>query len=183
MRLSPRQSLKLLKSQKAGAMIGYLMLTMGIAALIYAGKVLMDERGARNWVPHYAEIASAALETHVNDEGGKTYSIDVAYRFDWEGQSYAGNQYRLHDNPNPSFEDNNEIVQDLLETKREQGRYPIFVNPKNPDQSAVKNVVHPKAKSSSLFFGFLFSIFGYFTAFRPKLFRRRGHGRGHGGEK
>jgi len=165
--------MKFLKSQKAGKLIGYLFLIIGLGALIYAGKVALDERGAKNWVPHVAQIENAKLETHVNDEGGKTYSVDVKYKYDWEGEPFAGDRYRLHDKATPNLEDSNLVVEDLLLTKREDGRYPIFVNPNNPGQSAIKNTVHPKAKSSALFLGFLFTLIGFFTAFNINPFRRR----------
>lgn len=93
--------MKFLKSQKAGKLIGYLFLIIGLGALIYAAKVSIDARGAKNWVPHMAQIENARLETHVNDEGGKTYSIDVDYKYDWEGEVFEGDRYRLHDQATP----------------------------------------------------------------------------------
>ena len=170
MRISPRQSIKFLKSQNAGKMIGYLCLMIGVIAFLYAAKVKLDERSVKNWLPHFAQIERAALTTHVNDEGVETYLIDVGYKFDWDGQIYAGNRYRLHDNSSSNFDENNLIVQDLLQTKEEGGRYPIFVNPKNPRQSAVKNTIPAGAKSSGLFLGFFFSLIGCFTAFKPRFF-------------
>ena len=149
------------------------MLLIGLGALVHVAKVTLDEKSAKNWVPHTAQVQSAGLMIHVNDKGGKTYSIEVAYIFDWDGTPFKGTRYRLHDKPNPNFESSDEIVQDLLLSKRDGGQYPIFVNPKNPRQSAIVNTVHPKAKSSSFFLGLLFSILGYFTAFKPKLFGKR----------
>ena len=173
MRISARQSMKLLRSQKAGTLIGALMLIIGLGGFVHVVKITFDERAIRNWVPHLAQVESARLTTHENDKGVKTYSIDVAYLFDWEGSTFKGTRYRLHDKPSSDFEGNSEIIQSLLVSKQDGGQYPVFVNPKNPRQSAIVNSVHPKAKSSSLFLGFLFSILGYFTAFKPKLFRRR----------
>ena len=173
MRLSPRQSMKLLRSQKAGTLIGSLMLIIGLGALVHVAKITIDEKSARNWLAHTAQVQSAGLTTHVNDKGGKTYSIDVAYIFDWDGTTFKGTRYRLHDKPSPSLEENNDVIEGLLLSKQDGGQYPIFVNPKNPRQSAILNAVHPKAKSSSLFLGLLFSILGYFTAFKPKLFGKR----------
>lgn len=176
MRISPRQSMKLLRSQKAGTLIGSLMLIIGLGALMHVAKITLDEKSVRNWVPHTAQVQSAGLTTLVNDRGGKTYSIDVAYVFDWDGTSFKGTRYRLHDKPSANFEGSSEVVQDFLISKQDGGQYPIFVNPKNPRQSAIINTVHPKAKSSSLFLGLLFSILGYFTAFKPKLFSKRSGG-------
>lgn len=173
MRISPKQSMKLLKSQKTGGLIGGLMLIMGVGAFVHVAKITLDTRSIKNWVPHTAQVERAGLTTHVNDRGGKTYSLEVAYIFDWEGTPYKGRQYRLHDKPNPDFEESRDILEDLLRSRQDGGEYPIFVNPKNPLKSAVVNTVHPKARTSSLFLGFLFSIIGYFTAFKPKLFGKR----------
>ncbi len=173
MRISPRQSMKFLRSQKAGTLIGCLMLIIGLGAFVHAVKVTLDAKSAKNWVAHLAEVQSAGLTILENDKGVKSYAIDVAYVFDWQGTPIKGTRYRLHDKPSQNFEASNEIVQELLISKNDGRQYPIYVNPKNPVQSAVLNTVHPKAKSSSLFLGFLFSIIGYFTAFKPKLFRKR----------
>jgi len=59
MRISPRQSIKLLKSQKAGKLLGGLFLILGAGFLIYGAKVTLDARGAKNWVRHDAQIESA----------------------------------------------------------------------------------------------------------------------------
>lgn len=173
MRFSPRQSIRLLRSQKAGTLIGCLLLVIGIGALVHAGKISMDERNVKKWVSHTAQIQSAGFSTQENDKGVKSYALEVSYIFDWDGTPYKGTRYRLHDKTNSNFDATNGIVQDLLTSKRDGGNYPIFVNPNNPRQSAILNEVHPKAKSSSLFLGVLFSIMGYFTTFRPKLFGRR----------
>ena len=173
MRLSPRQSMKLLKSKKTGNVLGILMLLIGLGAFAHVVKITIDERAMKDWVPHLASVQSAGLATHTNDKGGETYTIDVSYLFEWEGSSFKGTRYRLHDKVSPDFEKTNEIVQGLLVSKQDGGQYPIFVNPKNPLQSAVINSVHPKAKSGSLFLGFLFSLIGYFTVFKPRIFKKR----------
>lgn len=165
--------MKLLRSNMAGTVIGSLMLLVGIFGLGHVVKITIDERSAEAWEPHLAQVSSAALKTHENEKGEKRYAIDVSYDFEWEGGSFKGTRYRLHDRANPDAEANSKIVEELLLSKQDGQPYPIFVNPKNPQQSAVINTAHPKVKSSSLFIGFLFSILGYFTAFKPKLFRKK----------
>lgn len=173
MRLSARQSMKLLRSQKAGVLIGSLLLIMGAIAFIHVAKITIDERGARNWVPYTAHIERVELLTHVNDKGGKTYTIDVAYNFEWDGATFKGTRYRPHDKSTPYSDSVEKIIKGLAISKQDGGQYPIFVNPQNPHQSAVLNTAHPKAKSSSLFLGFLFSIMGYFTVFKPRFFGKK----------
>ena len=173
MRIGARQSIKMLRSQKAGKIIGYLFLAIGLGALIHLAKITIDEKAARNWVPHNAQIVSANLTTHVNDKGGKTYSIDVTYEFEWQGSTVKGTRFRLHDKASANLSESDNVVQGLLLSKRNGQHYPIFVNPDNPRQSAIQNTVHPKAKTSSRFLGLLFSIIGFYTAFKPKLLGRR----------
>lgn len=173
MRLSPRQSMKLLKSRMAGSVIGALMMMMGMGGFAHVAKITIDAKSAKDWMPHQAQVERAALVAHENDKGGKSYTVDVSYLFEWEGAMFKGTRYRLHDKSTPIAQENNDIVEALLRSKAEGRSYPIFVNPKNPQQSAVINTVHPKARQSSLFLGFLFSILGYFTGFNPKLFKKK----------
>ena len=173
MRLSPRRSMKLLNSKKVGNLIGMLMLLIGLGAFTHAVKITIDQRAMKNWMPHFAQVEYATLTAHENDKGGQSYSVDVAYVFEWEGASFRGTRYRLHDKINPTPDGLHKAVKGLLKSKEDGGQYPIFVNPKNPAQSAILNTVHPKARSGSLFLGILFSMIGYFTVFKPKLFRKR----------
>lgn len=165
--------MKLLRSKMAGTVIGSLMLLVGLFALGHVVKITIDEHQLKDWVPHVAQVNSAALSNHENEKGVKRYSIDVSYGYEWEGNPFKGTRYRLHDKANLDSEANREIVEDLLLSKQEGEPYPIFVNPKNPRQSAIVNTVHPEVKSSSLFLGLLFSILGYFTTFKLKLFGKK----------
>ena len=169
MRISARQSIKILKSQKTGKLIGYLFLIIGLGALIHLAKITIDERAARNWVPHIAQIESANLATHVNDKGHKTYLVNVVYVFDWNGTIFKGTRYRLHDKFSPNFNESDEILQNLLQSKQDGAGYTIFVNPNNPRQSAIQNSVNEEVKASSRFLGLLFSIIGFFMAFKPRF--------------
>ena len=87
----------------AGTVIGSLMLLVGIFALGHVVKITIDERSAEAWEPHLAQVSSAALKTHENEKGEKRYAIDVSYDFEWEGGSFKGTRYRLHDRANPTL--------------------------------------------------------------------------------
>jgi len=173
MRFASRQSLKFLRSQKAGALIGSLLLIVGLGAFAHAAKITIDEKDAKNWVSHTAQIERAVVTPHVNEKGGKTYTVDVVYNYDWQGKTFEGNLYRLHDKPSQNVREAQEAVRGLARSEQEGMTYPIFVNPDNPRQSAVLNTAHPKARSGSLFLGFLFLSMGCFTVFQPKLFGKR----------
>lgn len=172
MRFSPRQSLKFIKSDKAGKILGSLFLILGLGFLAYFAKVLIDAHDAKSWTAETATINSARLETYIGDNGVRTYSIYVAYEYVWKGNTYRGKHYRLHDNPSPSLDENNKVVEALLAAKQAGTPYPIFINPNDPTESAVKNVVSEKSKKFSRTLGLLFTLIGFFTLFRDRLFKK-----------
>ncbi len=136
-------------------------------------KILIDEKDALTWTPHVALIQSARIRTHINDDGFKSYSVDVIYQYKWENVLYEGNQYRLHDNASSGFEENNKIVQDLRNVAKQKESYPIYVNPNKPSISAIKNTVNSETKLVSIIFGVLFPIIGFVAFFFPHLFNHR----------
>lgn len=149
-------------------------MVLGLAMTVMAIKIHIDEKDALTWTPHVAHIQSAKIRTHIDDESGyKSYSIDVLYQYTWGNVLYKGNQYRLHDNASSGFEENNEIVQELLIASKQKEDYPIYVNPKKPTVSAIKNVVNGEAKLVSTIFGVLFPMIGFFMIFFPQLFNQR----------
>ena len=74
----------------AGTVIGSLMLLVGLFALGHVVKITIDEYQLKDWVPHFAQVNSAALSTHENEKGVKRYSIDVSYGYEWEGNPFKG---------------------------------------------------------------------------------------------
>ena len=150
--------------------IGILFLIIGLALFSYGVKVFLDGQNAQNWLPHTAEISKAGIRTHTDDDGDKSYSVEVAYFYEWEGKRYKGDQYRLHYNSGSGFEENNAIVKNLLSAKQDKRPYPIFVDPERPEHSAVLNVVDSETQIVSLAIGVIFSIIGGLALFRPSLF-------------
>jgi len=170
----PEKLLRALISQKAVKIIGFTFLTIGLYISFMAIKIHIDERDAQNWTPHAARILSANIRTHVDDENGfKSYSVNVNYQYKWENVLYQGDQYRLHDNSSSGFDETNKIVQNILNAKQEKEDYPIYVNPKKPKMSAVKNEVNGEAKLVMTIFGIIFPLAGFFMFFFPHLFNQK----------
>jgi len=142
----PEKLQRILTSKKVVRFVGLLFMTIGFTMSFFAAKMHIDAKDAKTWIPHFANIQSAKLREYHDDNGFKSYSVDVTYRYSWETIAYEGNQYRLHNMSSSGFDENNEIVQDLRQAMEQGEEYPIFVNPNNPKESAVKNVVDPESK-------------------------------------
>ena len=170
----PEKLLSALSSQKTVKFIGFLFMTIGICMTFWAVKIFLDEKDAQDWVPHTANIQRAEIRTHIDDDNGfKSYSVGVAYQYQWKNVLFQGDKYRLHYNSSSGFDENNKIVQDLLYAMEQGEDYPIFVNPKNPENSAVKNIVDGETKLVVTIFGIVFPIVGFFMFFFSNLFNRR----------
>lgn len=153
--------------------IGILFLVIGLSSLSYGVKILFDGHNAKTWLPHTAEISEAGIRTRVDDDGHKSYSVEVAYFYKWEGRRYKGDQYRLHYHSGSGLTENKAIVKKLLSAKQNERPYPIFVDPKRPQYSSVLNVVDTETQIVSLVIGLVFSILGFLMLFRPNLFNKQ----------
>ena len=154
--------------------MGLVFLTTGSLMAFMSIEILVDEKDALNWTPHVAYIQSAKIRTLIdNDNGFKSYSVDVRYKYKWGNVFYEGDQYRLHDNASSGFDENNTIIQKLQYAKLQGEVYPIYVNPNNPAESSIKNEVNREAKFVTIIFGIIFPIFGFFAFFFPNLFNRK----------
>lgn len=171
---APQKLLDFFVSKKFVKFSGLAFLIIGLIMAFMSIKMHIDEKDALTWTPHVAQIQSAKIRTHIDsDNGFKSYSIDVRYRYKWGNVFFRGDQYRLHDDASPGFDKNNEIVQNLLYAKQHGEAFPIFVNPNNPAVSSIKNEVNWEAKIATTILGILFTIVGFFAFFFPNLFNRK----------
>ena len=169
----PQKFLDFAASKKLVKFIGLLFMVIGLPMAIMALKIHIDEKDALTWTPHVALIKSAKIGTHIDaDNGFKSYSVVVAYQYKWGNTLYEGDQYRLHDNAYSGFDENNEIVQELLVASRQREDYPIFVNPNKPNVSAIKNAVNGESKLVATAFGIIFPMIGFFMFFFPHKFNK-----------
>ncbi|MEP4052045.1 MAG: DUF3592 domain-containing protein [Litorimonas sp.] len=152
--------------------VGFLFLFFGLAIFSYSIKVFLDGQDAQKWVLHEAQISSAKIAEGTRSNGRKSYSVEVEYVYEWIGESYEGNQYRLHDNSGSRFKEVDLIVKELLFAKSQKHPYPIYVDPERPETSAILNFVNSETQTASLFLGIIFSVVGAFASLRPSLFTR-----------
>lgn len=59
-----------------------------------SGKALLNWYSAQSWAAVYCTILSSDVVTH-DASDGDTYSIDIRYAYEWDGQRYESNQYNF----------------------------------------------------------------------------------------
>ena len=69
----------------AGLSIFFLLTVRPIVQIIFAN----------DWVATPAIVTSSQLETHPSSEGGPTYSIDIRYRYTFDGEDFEGDRYNF----------------------------------------------------------------------------------------
>lgn len=89
--------------------------------------------GAIDWQPATCEIIEARLYTS-SDSDGSTYRVDVNYRYEFGGRSYAGDRYRFM-RMTTSGRDSKASAVARLNRER---RVPCWVNPENPAESVIE---------------------------------------------
>jgi hypothetical protein len=85
---------------------------------------------ARNWLPTECTILSSSVGQHSGGKGGSTYSVDVEYRYDYEGRTYTSKRYDAGPMGSSSGRDSKAVI---------VARYPAgsrstcYVDPRQPE--------------------------------------------------
>ncbi|MEO0454101.1 MAG: DUF3592 domain-containing protein, partial [Verrucomicrobiota bacterium] len=116
------------KSEKIGAGIGALFAIVGllIVVLVVIPKAL-EILDSKNWVETPCQVISSQVRTHHNDDS-TTYSVDIHYRYGWEGKQYDSNRYSYISGSSSGYQSKKKIIK----------QYPAgsetvcFVNPSRP---------------------------------------------------
>ena len=91
---------------------------------------------ARKWVETPCTITSANVETHDGDDGD-TYSIEVSFRYQFDGQEYGGNRYDFSIGSTSGRSGKQKIVTDLRRNRESL----CFVNPDQPSESVLRRSI------------------------------------------
>ena len=64
---------------------------------------------ARSWVAADCEVVSSGVETH-SDDDGDTYSVEILYRYRFEGREYHSNRYHFFTGSSSGYEGKARVV-------------------------------------------------------------------------
>ncbi len=132
-------------------LFGGVFLLVGLGVMAFGSAIPMYKvTRATQWVETPCTIVSSTVESHSSDDG-TTYSIEIAYQYTFDGQSYSSDQYDFLDMSSSGRSRKEAVV----------AKYPAgservcYVNPSSPDES----VINRGLQWSYFFIGAFGSIF------------------------
>ncbi|MBN2269096.1 MAG: DUF3592 domain-containing protein [Sedimentisphaerales bacterium] len=88
---------------------------------------------ARNWIETPCKIISAQVRSHEGDDS-TTYSIDIFYEYNFDGQTYKSSRYGFIGGSSSGYSGKAEVVNAYKKAKN-----PVcYVNPKDPSEAVLK---------------------------------------------
>lgn len=88
---------------------------------------------ARSWVETPATVVWSRVESHSGSKGGTTYSVDLLYRYQFQGREYCSNSYNLMSGSSSGRDDKQEVV----DSHPPNSPLTCYVNPQKPWQAIV----------------------------------------------
>ena len=127
-------------------LFGLVFLVPGLLLSWFLGvrPLLMCLQARQNWERVPAEVTESSVRTHRGSDS-TTYSIEISYTYEWEGQQLSGDRYDFMTGSSSGYQSKRRVVE----------RYPVgftfdvYVNPSRPEQS----VIDPSVKL--IYFGML----------------------------
>jgi hypothetical protein len=116
-------------------LFGSLFAIVGGAAgwFLVVKPVMLSREASSSWSRVPCRVESAKVVSHRGSKGGSTYSIEVVYFYEFQGQRYSGDRYSFNTGSSSSRAWRDEAVSALRADKT-----PVcFVNPADPVQSVI----------------------------------------------
>jgi hypothetical protein len=114
-------------------LVGGIFSVVGLAILVFWFIPLLFEAwDARQWPEVPCQVVSSKVRSHDSDDG-TTYSVDIHYRYEFEGQNYDSNRYSFMGGSSSGYGGKAAIVRQFP-----AGSSAIcYVNPDRPHQSVL----------------------------------------------
>lgn len=131
----------------------------GCLFFFLSGRPIFNWMVAQSWQSASCTILSSSVGTHSSSDGGDTYSVDIRYAYDWEGQRYESDRYNFFGGSSSGYDRKVAVVE----------RYPTgetrecYVNPGTPSEA----VLDRSFSAAYLIgcFGLIFFTIGAFLLF------------------
>jgi hypothetical protein len=143
------------RQQKAGRRLTIVLCSMFAllgAAMLYPFGIrpVMKAFDAEKWQQTSCRIISGEVKTHRGSKGGRTYSIEIVYDYEFAGRKYRGDKYYFVGGSSSGYSNKARIVDEYKNAAN-----PVcFVNPDNPSEAVLV-----RGFRAELLFGFLFLVF------------------------
>jgi hypothetical protein len=121
-------------------------LVLYFAAIAPALKML----AARSWVPVECTILTSEVGRHSGSKGSTTYSINITYRYEFEGRSWESARYNFFTGSSSGYEGKAAVVRQYPPGARAT----CWVNPQQPSEAVLD-----RSPSALMLFGLLGLLF------------------------
>ena len=149
------------------------MLVGGLAVWFVGVKPMLEARAAGNWQQVPCKIESARVTSYRGSKGSTSYNIDVAYRYEFDGQQFTGDRYGFSTTSSSSRAWRDAAVRSL----RNDPTPVCFVNPSEPSESVLSTELGSEKWFTLIPLIFFAVGLGIFLA-APKLAAKSGGARG-----
>ncbi|OVE76166.1 hypothetical protein BVX97_01895 [bacterium E08(2017)] len=108
------------------------------AAYFWSVKTLVKVHVANSWPEVECTIESSRVQTHEGDDGD-TYSVDILYRYEYEGRMYRSNKYKFIGGSSSGYSGKRKVVNDHPVGSKKK----CYVNPDEPSEAVLRRGFTP----------------------------------------
>ncbi|MCC5851024.1 MAG: DUF3592 domain-containing protein [Verrucomicrobia bacterium] len=120
-------------SPKWLVVFGLVFLLPGLGISWFLGiNPMLKTQAAQDWARAPAEVTSSRVRTHRGSDS-TTYSIEIQYRYEWEGRTYDGDRYDFVGGSSSGRASKERVVREYPEGRT----FEAYVNPNNPSESVI----------------------------------------------
>ena len=120
--------------KRAGVLFGLVFVVVGLAGSYWLlVRPLMKTWQAKSWAETPCAIISAEVGSH-SDEDGTTYSIDIAYGYDFSGRTFRADRYDFIGGSSSGRRGKQAVV----DRYKKAANPMCFVNPKKPSEAVLQ---------------------------------------------
>ncbi len=125
------------KGRRAGLLGGGIFFAVGFTLLAtFIGPKVLGGWASRAWVEVPCEVISSRVKSHRGSES-TTYSVDVFYRYAWEGREYQSNRFDVFGGSSSGYA----AKKDIVAGYRPGEEAVCFVNPEAPAEAVLRRGV------------------------------------------
>jgi len=132
---------------KALAVFGSIFVIVGAGVFVFLCVVpILRWMNAQQWDATECRIINSYVDSH-SDSDGTTYSIEIRYRYEYNGRPYNGYRYNFVSGSSSGYKNKRAVVDQYPEGRTKT----CYVNPDNPGESVI---------SRDFSLGYLIGCFG-----------------------
>lgn len=115
-------------------LFGLVFLLAGAGIFLFlSGRPIFHWMVAQSWQTVPCTILSSSVGTHSSSDGGDTYSVDIRYAYEWEGQHYESDRYNFFGGSSSGYDGKVAVVERYPEGETRE----CFVNPETPSEAVL----------------------------------------------